>query len=297
MDLSITIALDALVFTAYLFIVASGLTIVFGVMKVLNVAHGSMYAWGAYASAFMISYGSQQGWPVWSALVVFPVAALVSGGLLGWLLERGLRVLHGRDEVVVVLATFGVFLVLEDMILVVFGTTPYIASDPMLAVGSISVGGVARDGYGLLLIAVAGAVAAVCHLVLSRTRRGKLLQAVIHDREISAALGIDVGRAITMTFVCGSVLAAFAGALMAPIVSVSPGLGAEVIVMSFAVVVIGGMGSIPGALLGALLVGGVRSVAVHLFPEVEFFVIYLVMALTLTFRREGLFVPVKARRI
>src|SRR5690606_38545623 len=120
--------------------------------------------------------------------------------------------------------------------------------------GSISIGGVARDGYGLLLIAVAGVVAAVCHLVLSRTRRGKLLQAVIHDREISAALGIDVGRAIAVTFVCGSVLAAFAGALMAPIVSVSPGLGAEIIVMSFAVVVIGGMGSIPGALLGALLV-------------------------------------------
>ncbi len=297
MDLTITIITDALVFSAYLFIVASGLTIVFGVMKVLNVAHGSMYAWGAYASAFMISYGSQRGWPVWTALVTIPLAAMLAGGALGWLLEKGLRVLHGRDEAVVVLATFGVFLVLEDLILVVFGTDPYIASDPMVAAGAVSIGGVLRDGYGLLLILVAGAVAAACHLLLSRTRRGKLLQAVIHDREISAALGIDAGRMITVTFVAGSVLAAFAGALMAPMISVSPGLGAEIIVMSFAVVVVGGMGSIPGALIGALLVGAVRATAVHLVPEIEFFVIYVVMALTLAFRKEGLFVPVKARKI
>jgi branched-chain amino acid transport system permease protein len=132
---------------------------------------------------------------------------------------------------------------------------------------------------------------------ISSTRYGKLLLAVIHDREVSAALGIDVNRIFLVTFALGTTLAAVGGALTAPTVSVVPGMGVEVIVLAFAVVVIGGLGSMPGAAIGALIVGLVRSAAVHWLPQVELFSIYLVMALVLAFRPRGLFVAAEARKI
>jgi branched-chain amino acid transport system permease protein len=134
-------------------------------------------------------------------------------------------------------------------------------------------------------------------LVLTRTRQGKLLAAVIHDREMSAALGIRVQRVYLVTFCVGTMLAALGGALIAPKVSIVPAMGVEVIVLAFAVVVIGGLGSLPGAALGAIVVGLVRSAAVHWLPEVELFSIYLVMALVLIIRPRGLFAPAEARRI
>jgi branched-chain amino acid transport system permease protein len=133
--------------------------------------------------------------------------------------------------------------------------------------------------------------------VLHRTREGKLLLAVIHDREVSAAMGINVSRFYLATFTAGAVLAALGGALTAPIIAVSPGIGVEVIVLSFAVVVIGGLGSLGGAALGALMVGLLRSVAVRYWPEGELFVIYLVMAGVLILRPKGLFSQPEARRI
>ena len=133
--------------------------------------------------------------------------------------------------------------------------------------------------------------------VLNHTRQGKLLLAVIHDREVSAAMGINVSRMYLVTFAAGSTLAAIGGAFTAPTVSVVPGLGVEVIVLSFAVVVIGGLGSLPGAAIGALIVGVVRSISVHYWPEVELFTIYFVMAMVLAFRPRGLFMTAEARKI
>jgi len=133
--------------------------------------------------------------------------------------------------------------------------------------------------------------------VLNHTRQGKLLLAVIHDREVSAAMGINVSRMYMVTFAAGSTLAAIGGAFTAPTVSVVPGLGVEVIVLSFAVVVIGGLGSLPGAAIGALIVGVVRSISVHFWPEVELFTIYFVMAMVLAFRPRGLFMAAEARKI
>ena len=134
-------------------------------------------------------------------------------------------------------------------------------------------------------------------LGLAKTKWGKLLTAVIYDRELSITMGINVTRVFIVTFVLGAVLGALGGAYVAPTVSVAPGFGVEVIVLSFAVVVIGGMGSIPGAIIGALTVGIARAIAVHQLPEVELFVVYGVMALVLVFRPEGLFAPAKARKI
>jgi branched-chain amino acid transport system permease protein len=297
-DTAITILLDGLVFSSYLFIVSMGLTIIFGVMKILNVAHGSFYAWGAYTAAFLIGLAADAGWPDWAGFAIIFFAAMLVGLVLGLILERGiLQFMYHRDEVLIVLATFGSFLVLEDVILLVFGVNPYFAFQPMVLLGSVQLGGIARDTYGLTLIGLAAALAVACWLTLKRTRWGKLLAAVIYDREVSVAMGLNVTRVYIVTFTLGAMFGALGGAYISPTVSVAPGFGIDVIVLSFAVVVIGGMGSVPGAMVGALAVGLVRALAVHKFPQFELFVIYAVMATVLVFRPEGLFAPVKVRKI
>lgn len=298
MDTAVAVLLDGLVFSSYLFIVSLGLTIIFGVMKVLNLAHGAFYAWGAYAAAYLIGRAAAAGWSdYWGFAIIFGAALLV-GVILGMALELGiLRFLQDRDETLVVLATFGILLMLEDAIMAVFGTDPYFAPQPMMVLGNVEIGGIARDVYGLSMIGLALAVAAAVWLGLQRTRFGKVLSTVIYDRELALTLGIDVRKVFLGTFVLGAVLGALGGAYVAPTTSVVPGLGMEVIVISFAVVVIGGMGSVPGALVGALVVGLVRAFAVHKFPEYELFVIYVVMALVLVFKREGIFAPPRLRKI
>jgi len=297
-DVAVAVLLDGLVFSSYLFIVSLGLTIIFGVMKVLNLAHGAFYAWGAYGAAYLIGRAAAAGWSdLWGFALIFG-AALVVGAILGVALELGiLRHLQDRDETLVVLATFGILLMLEDAIMAVFGTDPYFAPQPMMALGHVEIAGIARDVYGLSMIVLALAIAAAVGLGIGRTRFGKVLSTVIYDRELALTLGIDVRKVFLGTFVLGAMLGALGGAYVAPTTSVVPGLGMEVIVISFAVVVIGGMGSVPGALVGALVVGLVRAYAVHKFPEYELFVIYVVMALVLVVKREGIFAPPRLRKI
>ena len=298
MDALITILLDGLQYSSYLFIVSAGLTIIFGVMKILNVCHGSFYAWGAYTAAFFISKFSDMGWPDAFGFVIILLSAVAVGVVLGLLIERGLlRYMYERDEVLIVLATFGMFLVLEDVILLVFGVNPYFAYQPMAYLDSVEIGGIIRDVYGLSLIGMATLVAVVCWYGLNRTKWGDILKAVIYDREISVALGINVTMVYIVTFVGGAILGALGGAYIAPTVSVAPGFGIDVIVLSFAVVVVGGMGSIPGALIGSVLIGIMRAVTVHEFPQIELFVVFAIMAVVLVFRPEGLFAPAKQRKI
>jgi len=297
-DTLITILLDGLQYSSYLFIVSVGLTIIFGVMKILNVAHGSFYAWGAYTAAFFIGKFSDMGWPDAFGFIIILASAIAVGLVLGLIIERGiLRYMYKRDEVVIVLATFGIFLVLEDVILLVFGVNPYFAYQPMAYLDSVEIGGITRDVYGLSLILVSTIVAAGCWFGLNQTKWGDLLKAVIYDREISEAMGINVTMVYIVTFVGGAMLGALGGAYIAPTVSVAPGFGIDVIVLSFAVVVIGGMGSIPGALIGSVLIGILRAVSVHEFPQIELFVVFAVMAVVLVFRPEGLFAPAKQRKI
>ncbi|MGE0723605.1 MAG: branched-chain amino acid ABC transporter permease [Alphaproteobacteria bacterium] len=292
------ILIDGVVYAAWLFIVALGLTLVFGVMKILNVAHGAFYAIGAYAAASIVGVYFAGDRPLIGGYVLLLVSSIVVGVVIGVLLERAvLRFIYGRDEVVAALATYAVFLILEDMILVLWGTDPYFAGEPATALGADVIFGLPVSNYDLALVGVAAAVGLLLWLGLNRTRIGKLLLAVIHDREMSAAFGINVTLVFTLTFVLGAVLGALGGALTAPKISVAPGIGVEVIVLAFAVVVIGGMGSIPGALIGALIVGICRAAAVLLLPQIELFVIYAVMTLVLAFRPYGLFARAQARRI
>jgi branched-chain amino acid transport system permease protein len=292
------ILVDGLIYASWLFIVAMGLTLVYGVMRILNLAHGSLYAIGAYAAASMVGWYFAQGYVPWGSYLLLFVAALVSGAITGLLIERGvLRLMYGRDEVVMILVTYGVLLILEDVIKLIWGVESYVAFQPYALLGRAKFGNLSFANYDLALIAVAAILAAASWWALNRTRQGKLLLVVIHDREIATALGINVTRVFVVTFVVGSILGALGGALTAPALSVVPGIGVEVIVLAFAVVVIGGLGSIAGALIGALLVGIARACAVHLLPQVELFVIYGVMALVLAIRPEGLFARVVARKI
>jgi branched-chain amino acid transport system permease protein len=289
---------DGLVYAAYLFVVAIGLSLIFGVMKILNVTHGSFYAFGAYGAAIAAGAYFNQDYPAAGGFLLMGVVAIVVGLVLGLLIERGLlRVVYGRDEVVVVLVTYSAFLILEDVLRLLWGTESYALYQPLAIGGNVEIGGLVLSGYDIGLVVFAIVLAFVASYALRHTRYGRLLAVVIFDRELAAAFGINVQVMYTVTFVLGAILGALGGAVMAPKIAVTLGIGVEVIVLAFAVVIIGGLGSIEGALIGALIVGICRAAAVHLLPQLELFVIYAVMALVLVFRPYGLFTRPQPRKI
>jgi len=279
------ILVDGLIYGAWLFIVSVGLTLVFGVLNILNMAHGSLYAIGAYATASAVgvyfAYGGASF--EFGSYLVMVVAAMAH--------------FYGRDHVILVLVTYGVFLILEDAIKLVWGVTPLFVSEPYSLLGNIEIGPLFYVTYDFLVIGVAIITGLAVWIWLNRTRQGKIILAVIHDREMSQTMGINVNRVFMISFTLGVFLAALGGALTAPMISVSPGIGVNVIIVAFAVVIIGGLGSIEGAAIGAIFVGVARAASVHLLPEAELFIIYLVMAVVLVFRPEGLFQKTQARKI
>jgi len=294
----LAVLIDGLIYSSWLFIIAVGLTLIYGVMKILNIAHGSLYALGAYSAASLAGYWIKQGYPPMGSYAVMLVAAILVGLIAGPVIERGLlRFMYGKDEIVLVLVTYAVFLILEDFVKLVWGVDPYFIAQPYGLLGSFDIGDLTYPNYNLVLFGAAVFIGVVLAWVLTKTRQGKMLLAVIHDREMSGAMGINVGRVYFITFTVGAMLGALGGALTAPMISVQPGIGAETIVLAFAVVVIGGLGSLPGAALAALLVGIVRAAAVHYRPELDLFSIYLVMAVVLIMRPKGLFSAQEARKI
>lgn len=295
---AVAISLDGLGFAAWLFLASVGLTLIYGVMRILNIAHGGFYALGAYSAAWAIGLYTQTGQTIALTYLIIPVAALIVGVVAGLTIERGvMRYMYGRDEVLMVLVTYAIFLILEDVTKLIWGTDSYIAYQPAYWLGTIEIFGIPYTVYKLLTIGIALTVGFVLWWGLTRTRTGKLLLVVINDREISSALGINVTLFFTATFVIGATLGALGGALTAPEISVVPGIGAEIIVMAFAVIVIGGMGSIGGAMIGALIVGFARALSVHLYPPAELFSIYIVMALVLAIKPYGLFALSEGRKI
>ena len=294
----LAVLIDGLIYSSWLFIIAVGLTLIYGVMKILNIAHGSLYALGAYSAASLGGYWIRHGYPPMGSYAVMLVAAILVGLIAGPVIERGLlRFMYGKDEIVLVLVTYAVFLILEDFVKLAWGVDPYFIAQPYGLLGSFNVGDLTYPNYNLVLFGAAVFIGVVLAWVLTKTRQGKMLLAVIHDREMSGAMGINVGRVYFITFTVGAMLGALGGALTAPMISVQPGIGAETIVLAFAVVVIGGLGSLPGAALAAILVGIVRSAAVHYRPELDLFSIYLVMAVVLIVRPKGLFSAQEARKI
>jgi branched-chain amino acid transport system permease protein len=293
----IPLVVDGLADAALIFFVAVGLTLVFSVMRILNVAHGSFYALGAYASVVVGIWLTGRGGPILglAALVVSPILIAV---LLGPLIERTLlRWTYGRPEALQILVTFGLFLILEDAQKLLFGVQPYSNAAPMQIFGISQIGGIVYLNYQLLLIAMAIGVAVGLRLMLKHTRIGKLIVAVVADQEVAQTLGIDSSRVFILAFSLGVFLAALGGALASPTVGVAPGLGSETIVLAFAVAAIGGLGQIEGAALAAILVGLTRSAAIYFAPEFQPVAPYLVMLAVLLVRPYGLFGSVGLRRI
>ncbi len=298
MNLAAAILIDGLIDASWLFIVAVGLTLVFGVLNILNIAHGSLYAIGAYTAATAVGWYYAGSGPAFLGYLVMLGAALVVAVAIGPVLERGLlRLFYRRDEVLLVLVTYALFLVLEDATKLIWGVDPYYAYEPYGLLGNVSLFGLSYVGYDFGLLAMAIVVGVLLWLGLNRTVMGKVVLAVIHDREISRAMGVNVTRVFILAFTFGVFLAALGGAFTAPKISVQPGISITVILLSFAVVVIGGLGSVEGAAIAALLVGLARAAAIHLMPSAELFIVYLVMALVLALRPEGLFQRVAARKI
>ena len=298
MNLLTTILFDGITYASWLFIVALGLTLVFGVLKILNIAHGSFYAVGAYAGASLVTWLLAMKFSPALSVVALVAAAVAVAAVLAPLTERGLlRMFYGRDEVLLVLVTYAMFLMLEDITKLIWGVNPYYVSDTYQAFGNIKLGQLSYVGYDVLLVGVALVCGGVTWWVLNRTRQGKIVTAVIHSPEVAASMGVNVSRIYTGAFTAGVFLAALGGALTAPMLSVQPGLSVGVIIVSFAVVIIGGLGSIEGAAIGALVVGLARAASVHIWPPAELFSVYVVMAAILVLKPQGLFQRIQARKI
>lgn len=298
MRLLTVIALDGLTYASWLFLVSAGMTFTYGVVRILNLAHGNLYALGAYLGATLVLRYVVTGATPLLTYVLLLIAALVVGAVLGPVIERlFLRRVYDRAEEVQLILTFSISLILEDLVKLTWGVSPIFADAPYTALGYVRLGGVNYAWYPFLLTGIAIAMGGLLWLLVAKTRYGRVLIAVITDREISAAMGIRVPRVYTLAFTLGATLAALGGAFTAPMFSLVPGVGADVIVTSFAVVAIGGLGSIAGAALGSLIVGLARAAAVYLYPELDLFVIYLIMAVVLLIRPEGFFGQIEVRRI
>jgi branched-chain amino acid transport system permease protein len=291
--------MDGVSSAALLFLVALGLTLIFGVMRILNVAHGSLYAWGGYFAATLGLGIGQIGLPAWLALPALFFSALVIGGLLGTVLEFTLlRRILDKDPILQLLVTFAAFMVLEDLQRLIWGVQPVFVSEVVTQLGTLSVGGVTYTRYQLLVLpAVAVAAFIGLRWFLGRTALGRQVTAVTHHREVATAMGVNTNRVTWLTIAMGGALGALGGALASPTTSFTPGIGADMMVLSFAVVATAGLGQIGGAALAALMIGLARSFAIYLLPEVEVLMPYLIMVGVLLIRPEGLFTTAAARRI
>ena len=298
MQTVLTIFMDGLIDASWIFIVAVGLTLTLGVLHILNLAHGNFYAIGAYLAATGVGWYYAGARPEMLGILVLLAAALVVAIVMGPLLERVLfRRLYRMEESVVLLATYALSLILEDATKLLWGANPYFAYEPYSLFGTVSIGGLTYVGYDIFLIAVAVIVGVALWFGLNRTKYGKLVLAVIHDREMSNSIGINVQRVFVVAFTVGIFLAALGGVFTAPKISIQPGLSAMVVLFSFAVVVIGGFGSIGGAAIAAIIVGLSRSLAIHLAPWAEMFIVYLVLACVLAVRPQGIYAPAALRKI
>jgi branched-chain amino acid transport system permease protein len=298
-DLLMLAAVDGLSYAGLLFLVSLGLTLICGVFGVINVAHGSLYAIGGYSAASVVMWLLPRQ-P--SALVLVAslfVVALVVGGLLGAALRLLLlRHFQDRDPILQLLVTFAVFMVLEDVQRMVWGATPMTAGEVTSRLGTSQILGVTFMNYQLYLVpGVAILAYGLLQVLLRHSIAGKQIVAVIHHREVATALGIDAARVGTLTFALAGALGALGGALSVPTTSFVPGLGAEMIVTSFAVIATAGLGQVTGALIAAVLIGVSRSIAVYTVPELEVVMPYLMMVLVLLIRPHGLFSVAAARRI
>lgn len=280
--------LNSLLYAAVLFLIAGGLSLIYGVMRIVNLAHGTLYALGAYVMAWTAGVFVATVSPVF-LLVLLPITALVIAAV-GMLIEPTLlRPLYKRAEEYQLLMTFGLLLILEDAMRFLWGPNPLSVSTLWSSFGGLTIFGLTYPAYNILVIVV-GLVAAVgIWAFVYRTRFGVLLRATSQDMRMASAMGIDVRKMFLQAFALGCLMAGLAGAVIVPIQGAVLGMGIDALILAFVVVVIGGLGSLEGALAGALIVGLVRTAAISFFPELELAVLYLIAAVVLITRPSGLF--------
>lgn len=292
-------AMDGISYAALVFMVASGLTLVFGVMRILNVAHGAFYAIGAYSAASAALWVASTSVSHWFQLPALIFGAVLAGSILGPIIEKYiLRYIYAKEEVIQLLVTFAIFMILEDVQRLFWGVEPYAAPDLVKLLGTITIHDVPYMAYQVVFLpAVAIGMLIFLRWLLRYTLLGHLITATTEDRETAMAIGINAKKVFMITFTLGAVLATLGGALAAPTTAVQLGMGADMIVLSFAVVATAGLGKIEGAAIAALLLGLGRSFAVYLYPEVEVLIPYLIMVAVLLFKPQGLFGALETRKI
>ena len=274
--------LNALTLAGLLFLVSAGLSLVFGILRVVNFAHGVFYMLGAYAGFTAVAL---TGW-FWPALLIVPPVV----GALGALLESStLRFIYRRPPIYQLLLTFGLALILEEGIRIVYGPTAKGIDPPAVLEGAIRLGSLQYPRYRLFVVALGLAVAAAVWLFLRRTRAGLVIRAVAQNSEMADCLGADVARVRTLVFGAACALAGLGGVAAAPMTTAYLGMGIGVIVDAFVVVVIGGLGSIGGSLAGSLIVGAAQTWGAFYLPETAMVIMYAVMGAILIFRPWGLF--------
>jgi len=266
-----------------LFLVASGLTLVFGIMGIINLAHGAFYMLGAYLVHWLIGYTD--------SLLLAIVLGLPIMLVVGFLIERfAISFLYDRDHLYQVLLTYGLILIFNELQKILWGSDFYSVPVPAMLSGSVPLTETqVYPIYRLFISVVCMLIAAGLYLLIGRTRLGMMIRAGASNREMAQVLGIDTSRLFAVVFSIGVALAAFSGMVAAPLSSVFPGMGDQILIISFVVVVIGGIGSVKGAFVGAMIIGLADTFGQVLLPELASVVVYAVMALVLLWRPQGLF--------
>jgi branched-chain amino acid transport system permease protein len=273
--------LNGLALGMLIFVLAVGLSLIFGLLDVLNLAHGSLYLLGSYVGFQLVE---REG----VAFVPAALIAVVLGLALGVVLHALLRPIRGRGHLDQVLLTLGIFFVVADLITIVWGTDFFTITPPAFLERSVVIHGHFYPAYRLAVMAVGAAIALAVWLLFERTQLGATVRAAVEDRDMTGALGVDVTRVMLSVLMLGAALATFAGVIGAPILSISTGVGDQVLLLALIVVVVGGLGSIPGAFAASLIIGEVQTLGAALIPEVAPFALFGAMALILIARPTGL---------
>ncbi len=275
--------LIGLSFSMYLWLLAAGLTLVFGVLGVLNFAHGSFFMLGAFAA---FTFYEKLGINFFLSILL----SLISVGIIGAIFERFfLRKIYNLDLPYQLILTFGFILIFDDLVKMIWGGVAMIPPMPRFLEGNLSILGRPYPIYNLFIIFAGLGVAIALWLILEKTWWGRMIRASASDREMASAIGINIPILFTTVFVFSAMLAALGGALGTPVRVVAPGIGTAMIIQAFVITVIGGLGNLKGAFVGALIVGILTSFGILLFPVFELFIIFGVMVIVLMVKPEGLF--------
>jgi len=280
--------LNAMLYASVLFLIAGGLSLIYGVMRIVNLAHGNLFALGAFVTASVVGQWLA-GAPTVVLYLLIPSGAFAAAAVGALVEPTLLRTFYRRAEEYQLLVGFGLLLILEDLIRLAWGPYPLSASALFEKAGSITVGELLYPTYNILIIATGFVAALFLWAFVYKTRFGVVLRATAQDMRRASALGVNVNRVYVQAFTIGCFMAGLGGAIVVPSQSAVLGMGIDALVLSFIVVVIGGLGSLEGALVGAFIVGAFREIGISWFPELELAVLYLIAATVLLIRPAGLF--------